>query len=281
MPEFRTSDGLRLVYDDTAEGEADAGGDGTPILCLSGLTRNAEDFEPVLPFLVGEHRVIRLDYRGRGRSQRAPDWRDYSVPVEARDVVELLDHLGLARVAILGVSRGGLIAMALALTHRARLAGVCLVDIGPELDPAGLEVIAGYVGQAPEAATLEAAAEDLARQMSGFHGVPAERWLEEAGRRYREGPEGLELRYDARLADAIGEGAAPAADMWPLFDALEGLPIALIRGEDSDLLSTATADAMAARRPDMIRADVPDRGHVPFLDEAESLEALNEWTMLI
>ena len=277
MPEFKTSDGLRLVYDDTAED----GGDGPAILCLSGLTRNAEDFEPVLPFLAGEHRVIRLDYRGRGRSQRAPDWRDYTVPTEARDVVELMDHLGLPEAAILGTSRGGLIAMALALTHKARLTGVCLVDIGPELAAEGLEVIVDYVGRPPEAATLDEAALMLATQMEGFADVPPERWREEAARRYREGPDGLELRYDARLGEAVRANAAPAADLWPLFDALAGLPLALIRGADSDLLSSATADAMVARRPDMIRADVPGRGHVPFLDEPEALEALNEWTMLL
>ncbi|MBM2576087.1 alpha/beta hydrolase [Jannaschia sp. Os4] len=273
MPEFKTSDGLRLVYDDD--------GDGTPILCLSGLTRNAEDFEPVLPYLLGEHRVIRLDYRGRGRSQRAPDWRDYTVPTEARDVVELLDHLGLPQAAILGTSRGGLIAMALALTHKARLTGVCLVDIGPELDAAGLDAIVDYVGRPPEARTLDEAALMLATQMEGFRDVPAERWREEAARRYRDTGDGLELRYDARLGEAIKAGAAPAADLWPLFDALAGLPLALIRGAESDLLSRVTADEMARRRPDMVVAHVPGRGHVPFLDEPEALEALNEWTMLL
>ena len=103
MPEFRSSDGLRLWYEDQ--------GDGPVILCLSGLTRNSSDFDYVLPFLVGEHRVIRLDYRGRGKSQRAPDWKTYTIPTEARDAIELLDHLGVDQAAILGTSRGGLIAI--------------------------------------------------------------------------------------------------------------------------------------------------------------------------
>ena len=274
MPEFRTSDALRLWYEDQ--------GDGPAILCLAGLTRNAADFDYVVPFLVGEHRVIRLDARGRGRSQRAPDWRSYTVPTEARDVVELLDHLGLPQVAILGTSRGGLVAMALALTHKPRLAGACLVDIGPVVEPAGLDVIRGYVGVPPEAATIEAAAVQRATLMAGFEGVPAARWLEEARRHYRETPDGLALAYDARLRDAVLDGAAePAADLWPLFDALAGLPLALIRGANSDLLSAETATEMRRRRPDMIVAEVAGRGHVPFLDEPEALEALNEWTMHI
>ena len=281
MPEFRSSDGLRLWYEDTAaEGAPPV--DAPPILCLAGLTRNSTDFEDVLPFLAGESRVVRLDYRGRGRSQRAPDWRDYAIPTEARDAVELMDHLGVDRFAVLGTSRGGLIAMALALTHEARLAGVCLVDIGPELAPEGLEAIMDYLGKPPEAATLDEAAALRARLMAGFEGVPEARWRAQAARHYRETETGLELRYDPRLRDAVeAAGAQPAPDLWPLFDALEGLPLAPIRGANSDLLSPATAAEMRRRRPDMIFADVAGRGHVPFLDEPEALEALNEWTMLL
>ena len=276
MPEYRTSDNLRLVYDDQGEG------DGPPILCLAGLTRNAADFDYVLPYLVGEHRVIRLDYRGRGRSQRAPDWRTYTIPTEARDAVELLDHLGVERAAILGTSRGGLIAMALSLTHRARLAGVCLVDIGPVLAPEGLAVIQDYVGLPPEARTHGEAVAMRAELMAGFEGVPEARWREEVEKHYRETGDGLALTYDVRLRDAVLEaGAQPAADLWPLFDAMAGLPLACIRGANSDLLAPDTLAEMARRRPDMIVAEVAGRGHVPFLDEPEALEALNEWTMLI
>ncbi|CUH16809.1 AB hydrolase superfamily protein YdjP [Jannaschia seosinensis] len=276
MPEFRTSDNLRLWYEDQG-----AGGDGPPILCLAGLTRNSTDFDYVLPYLVDAHRVIRLDYRGRGRSQRAPDWQTYDVPTEARDVLELLDHLKLDRVAVLGTSRGGLIGMSLAVMAKPRLAGLCLVDIGPEVAEAGLDVIRDYVGRDPVAADLDEAALGLATAMAGFADVPASRWREEAERRYRPRPEGgLALTYDARLRDALL--AAPSmSDLWPLFDALDGVPLACIRGENSDLLSSATLAEMVRRRPDMIVAEVPGRGHVPFLDEPEALEALNEWTMSI
>jgi len=275
MPEFRTSDNLRLWYEDQGEGDA--------ILCLSGLTRNSTDFDYVLPYLLGDHRVIRLDYRGRGQSQRSPDWATYTIPTEARDVIELLDHLGLDRVAILGTSRGGLIGMSLALMAKARLTGLCLVDIGPELMDEGLEVIKDYIGQEPEAQDYETAALHLATLMTGFEDVPADRWRDEAYRRYRQTPEGgLTITYDAKLRDAVLEaGTQPMPDLWPLFDALQGLPIACIRGVNSDLLAASTLAEMARRRPDMIVAEVPRRGHVPFLDEPESLEALNEWTLLI
>ena len=274
MAEFKTSDGLRLHYEDQ--------GEGAPILCLSGLTRNSTDFDYVLPYLLGEHRVIRLDYRGRGRSQRAPNWDSYTIPTEARDVLELLAHLGLDRVAILGTSRGGLIAMSLALLAKERLDGVCLVDIGPEIAPEGLDAIKDYVGRNPEARTHEEAVAMRAELMAGFEGVPESRWREEVEKHYRETEDGLVINYDPRLRDAVLEaGAQPAPDLWPLFDALSGLPLACIRGANSDLLAPATLAEMRRRRPDMIVAEVPGRGHVPFLDEPEALEALNEWTMLL
>ena len=274
MTEFKTSDGLRLHYEDQ--------GEGAPILCLSGLTRNSTDFDYVLPYLLGEHRVVRLDYRGRGRSQRAPNWDSYTIPTEARDVLELLAHLGLDRVAILGTSRGGLIAMSLALLAKERLDGVCLVDIGPEIAPEGLDAIKDYVGRNPEARTHEEAVAMRAELMAGFEGVPESRWREEVEKHYRETEDGLVINYDPRLRDAVLEaGAQPAPDLWPLFDALSGLPLACIRGANSDLLAPATLAEMRRRRPDMIVAEVPGRGHVPFLDEPEALEALNEWTMLL
>ncbi|WP_281825911.1 alpha/beta fold hydrolase [Jannaschia rubra] len=274
MPEFKSSDNLRLWYEDQ--------GDGPPLVCLSGLTRNSTDFEYVLPYLIGEHRVIRLDYRGRGKSQRAPDWRSYTIPTEARDVLELLDHLGIDRAPILGTSRGGLIGMALAMMAKDRVGGLCLVDIGPEIAPDGMDAIRDYVGRNPSAATLDDAVAQRARLMAGFEGVPESRWREEVDKHYRETNDGLVINYDARLRDAVLEAdGLPPPDLWPLFDALDGLPLACIRGANSDLLTPATLAEMRRRRPDMIVAEVPGRGHVPFLDEPEALEALNEWTMLL
>ncbi len=269
MPGFESFDGARLHYEDT--------GSGAPaVLCLSGLTRNGSDFDYVVPHLGGV-RLIRMDYRGRGRS----DWtgaESYDVATEARDALALLDHLGLASAAILGTSRGGLIAMTLAAVAKPRLTGVCLVDIGPVIEAEGLRAIAGYVGKNPVQKTFAEAAEMRSSLMAGFAGVPRERWEEEVRKHYVETPEGLAINYDPALAQAFGGAPQPVPDMWPLFDALEGLPLAVIRGANSDLLSRATVAEMARRRPDMIAAEVPDRGHVPFLDEPEALAALRDWT---
>ncbi|MDP5362788.1 MAG: alpha/beta hydrolase, partial [Paracoccaceae bacterium] len=121
-------------------------------------------------------------------------------------------------------------------------------------------------------------AEARAKLSTHFKGVPMDRWLAEVQAHYAQTPDGLVIRYDPKLRDAVlAAGAQPAPDLWPLFDALAGLPLALIRGANSELLTVETADEMTRRRPDMIRADVPGRGHVPFLDEPQALDALHFW----
>jgi pimeloyl-ACP methyl ester carboxylesterase len=269
MPRFTTSDGLSLHYSDE--------GQGLPVLALAGLSRNGSDFDYVAPHLKGV-RLIRLDYRGRGKSDWADDWATYSIPIEARDAVELLDHLAIDKAAILGTSRGGLIAMVLAATVKDRLLGIALNDIGPALDTAGLDVIKTYIGQNPVWKTHAEAAAERPAAMAGFANVPAERWLAEVKKLYVETPDGLTLTYDPKLRDAVLAAATELApDLWPLFDLMQGLPLACIRGANSDLLSRDTLLQMQARRPDMIVATVPDRGHIPFLDEPEALDALTKW----
>ena len=265
MPRFQTDD-LSLHYTDE--------GTGLPLLCLSGLTRTGADFDYVAPHLPGI-RLIRLDYRGRGQS----DWADpatYTVPQEAKDVLALLDHLGLDKAAILGSSRGGMIAMWLAVVAKQRLLGVALNDIGPEISEAGLEVIKTYIGRNPAQKTWAEAALSRARAMPDFTDVPVDRWLDEVKHHFDETGAGLVIRYDPRLRDAF-LAAGPTPDLWPLFDAMAGLPLALIRGVNSDLLRIETAAEMRRRRPDMVFAEVPGRGHIPFLDEPESLQALHAW----
>ena len=267
MPEFPAPDGARLYYQDE--------GEGLPVLALAGLSRNGSDFDYLRPHLPEGVRFIRLDYRGRGASEwTGPE--TYNAPTEAADGLALLDHLGLETAAVLGTSRGGLIAMTLAAMAKDRLTGVCLVDIGPELGAEGLATIREYIGRNPSQKTYAEAASMRSDLIDGFENVPDSRWAEEVRIHYRQTPDGLAINYDPALREAVVSNAA-VPDLWPLFTALEGLPLALIRGANSRLLLNSTADEMRRRRPDMIFADVPDRGHVPFLDEPTAVEAVCAW----
>ncbi|MEO0829087.1 MAG: alpha/beta hydrolase [Pseudomonadota bacterium] len=266
MKRFTAPDGADLAYTDP--------GTGRPLLCLSGLTRNSSDFSYLAPHLPGI-RMICLDYRGRGQSA----WTgaaSYTVPTEAQDALALMDHLGLDSVPILGTSRGGLIGMGLGAMAADRLTALCLNDIGPVIEKSGLDMIKDYVGRNPSAKTMDDAVAMMSTRMAGFEGVPESRWREEAEKHFLETPDGLTINYDPELRTNV-VAPQPEIDLWPMFDALAGMPLALIRGVNSDLLSLATADEMARHRPDMVRAEVPGRGHVPFLDEPEALAALRAW----
>jgi len=272
MQYFNAGDGLRLAYDDK--------GQGTPLLCLPGLTRNMDDFEPVVDAFADKARIIRLDFRGRGGSDYG-DPMTYTIPQEAQDTLALLDHLGLEQAAILGTSRGGLVAMAIAGTVPGRLSGAILNDIGPEIMPEGLAYIMDYIGRAPRQTTLaEVAAAFPIFYADSFRNVSEATWAAMARRLYRQEDGRLALRYDPRLRDAVAasfDPDAPVPDLWPLFDAFAGKPLGLIRGAGSNILSAETAAEMRRRRPDMLFAELEDRGHVPFLDEPECVDLIDRF----
>lgn len=269
---FRAGDGATLAYRDE--------GAGIPVLGLAGLTRDGRDFDYLAPHLEGV-RLIRLDSRGRGGSQ----WTGaatYTVGQESADVLALLDHLRLPAAAIIGSSRGGLLGMIIAATARNRLTGLCFNDVGPVLERSGLERIGGYVGRPPSARTLREAAEQLRLTSPGFENVPPSRWAEEAVRRFAETADGLDLTYDPALKESFFAAFdGPPVDLWPLFDACAGLPLALIRGANSDVMSATTAQEMKARRPDMLHADISGRGHIPFLDEPDAIACIRSWLEML
>jgi pimeloyl-ACP methyl ester carboxylesterase len=257
-----------------------------PLLCLAGLTRNMADFEDFAAHYADRFRVIRLDARGRGLSDRPADPMTYDVPHEARDALALLDHLGIERAVFFGTSRGGLLTMAVAATAPQRVRAAILNDIGPEIAPGGIARIMDYVGKSPTADTLVGLAEALrAGDAGAAPTLTGADWLKIAARVAEETPGGLQWRYDLRLRDALLAQAealqaaqadgAPPPDLWPMFEALAGRPVLVLRGANSDLLSAETLAEMQARLPGMAAVTVPDRGHVPLLDEPESLAAID------
>ena len=278
MPQFFTApnffiaaDGTRLAYDDH--------GSGLPLLCLSGLTRTMGDFDYLRPHLPppnsGKLRLIRMDYRGRGASGHSGA-ASYTVAQEGADALALLDHLGVEKAAILGTSRGGLIGMYLASIAKPRVLGLCLNDVGPVIEKQGLTRIFDYLGRNPAAKTHAELAAKLPALMAGFSNVPPSRWLQEAQLHYVQSADGLRITYDPQLRQAfLAAFNGPAPDLWPLFEACAGLPLALLRGENSDLLSAQTADEMRHRRPDMLFASIPNRAHIPFLDERDSIALIH------
>jgi pimeloyl-ACP methyl ester carboxylesterase len=273
---FQTSDGLRIHFRDYRPTETEAG---PPVLCLHGLTRNARDFEELAPMIADlSRRVIAPSQRGRGLSDRDEKIERYQPGIYAADMLALLDHLDMSRAVFVGTSMGGLITMVVAAQAPQRLCGAVLNDIGPEIDPVGLDRIRNTVGAPARAASWEEAAA-LCRGTNGA-AFPAEVdrafWIAFAKRVFCEdGAGGFVLDYDPQIATSIaGAPGGPAPDLWPLFATLLAIPTLVIRGELSDILMTSTVREMQRRKADLVVATVRDVGHAPFMTEADAWPAL-------
>jgi pimeloyl-ACP methyl ester carboxylesterase len=274
--EWTSADGLTLHYRDYSGGEPGR----PPILCIPGLTRNCRDFEPVADAFAGEWRVLCADLRGRGRSDYARDSSSYQPLQYAADILALLDHLEIERVIAIGTSLGGIVTMILALQAPARLAGVVLNDVGPEIEAAGLARIHGYVGQGRSFPTWMHAARGLKEQAgAAYPDYALADWLKLAKRLMAVGPGGrIAFDYDMKIAEPFQTAAGTApVDMWPAFRALAGRPLLAIRGELSDILSAATLEKMASELPDMDVCTVSRTGHAPTLEEPEALAAIERF----
>lgn len=266
-------DGLRLHYRDYEGGEGRP-----PILCIPGLTRNARDFEGVADRLEGAWRLICVELRGRGQSEPAKDSMTYVPPVYWRDVEALIAELALARFILFGTSLGGLITMLLAMADNKRIAGALLNDIGPELEPQGLEHIRSYVGRSQSWPTWLHAARFLREAQSDrYPDWSIDQWLVYAKRLCRLNPGGrVVFDYDMRIAEPFRQpGGDTGFDLWMAFAGLNGVPSLVVRGELSDLLSPATVDRMLAANPAMEAVTVPRVGHAPTLDEPEAAAAID------
>jgi pimeloyl-ACP methyl ester carboxylesterase len=269
---FTVRDGLRLHYRDYPGDPSKP-----PLLCLPGLTRNVRDFADLAKRYSPRFRVIAFEFRGRAGSDHDPQPERYVPVTYAWDTMELLDHLGIGQAIFVGTSLGGLVTMAVAALAPDRIAGTILNDVGPELNVEGLDRIRSYVGRPSRFASWDDAARQLAQNNPGLSSAYSDDdWLRMARRTCREDNGEVCFDYDMAIAAPLGgSGPTPQIDMWPLFRPLAQKPLLLIRGERSDLLAAATAEAMQHEAPDMSVAVVPGVGHAPDLDEPEALAAID------
>jgi pimeloyl-ACP methyl ester carboxylesterase len=270
---FDSHDGLRLCSRVYASAAADA----PVVLCLHGLMRNSRDFGELAARLAARHRVIVPDMRGRGLSARDPNFNNYQIPVYLQDVVTLLAGLGAAHASIIGTSMGGLMAMLLAVTQPKLVSRIVLNDVGPEVDPRGLERIRGYAGRAaPVHSWPEAAAQVRADYGAAWPDLSDARWDEIARLSYRANAQGVpEPDADPLIRELLRDTSRAAPDLWPLWGALARVPILAIRGAHSDVLSAATLQRMQRTKPDLEVLTVANRGHAPLLDEPECVAAID------
>jgi pimeloyl-ACP methyl ester carboxylesterase len=277
---WTSSDGLSLFARDYPGADGPAR---LPVVAIHGLTRNSADFDAIAPLIARSgRRVLALDVRGRGRSDRATDPMTYQPPVYAKDVLGLMEVAGIERAVFLGTSMGGLITMAITALKSRVVAAAILNDIGPQVSPEGLARIAAYSGQPVETPTWAAAA-DYARRINAvaFPDYGDADWDAFARRIFKEGTEGSPiLNYDPDISVPIRAAGAKALvpNLWPSFRRLaRKRPTLLIRGGTSDLLGPDIAARMQKAAPDMRYAEIPGVGHAPMLDEPEAKAAIFEF----
>jgi len=274
---YHSADGLKLYYREYTGGDSGK----MPLLCLHGLTRNSKDFDRFARHFMTERSVFSLDIRGRGQSQYDPDYKNYQIPTYVQDVLGFLDDRGLDRVITVGTSMGGLISMGLGVARPEAFGAIILNDIGPDIDPKGIERISGFVGTGIVLADWPQAIAGM-KSLTGnlFPDYSAEDWEVFTRNTFRTGPDGTVVAdYDQAIGTAIresGENAVPV-DLWPLFAALGKIPVMVLRGENSDILSAETVQKMTEIHPQLTSVTVPNRGHTPDLTEDISLRQIHDF----
>jgi pimeloyl-ACP methyl ester carboxylesterase len=261
-------DGLRLHVREYGDRNAP----GMPVVCLPGLARSTADFDELAPALAAgatQRRVIAIDSRGRGHSDHDADHTNYNCMTELGDIVSVLFELGIGPAVFVGSSRGGVLTMLLGAALPVSIAAVVLHDVGPVHECTGMRRIKSYLGKLPHPQTFEEGAEVLRRLMGEqFPKLTHEQWLGAAQRTWHRKNGGLTPAYDLGIARALAgiDIERPMPPLWHEFDALAGVPMLVVRGANSDLLSAETVAAMRARRAEMDIIEVADQGHAPLLE---------------
>jgi pimeloyl-ACP methyl ester carboxylesterase len=269
---------------------------GPTILCLPGLTRNSRDFTELAEHLQVHYRVLALDLRGRGRSAYDPHWRNYQPGIYLADIAALLAALNVPRITIIGTSLGALLAMVFAaqqlgagqtispisqfnVEQPIAVDGIVLNDAGPEIDSCGAARIASYVGlQQPVNSWSDAVTQTRQTYGQALPGLTDGQWLKYTRQAYREDATRRPVPdADPNIGQLFRSGAATPQDLWPVFANLTDLPMLIIRGATSDILSAATVARMVREKPDLQQLEVANRGHAPLLNEPECIAAIDSF----
>jgi pimeloyl-ACP methyl ester carboxylesterase len=275
---YTSQDGLRLYYRSYGDPLAPR----TAVLCLGGMTRNAADFDDLANHLAGERWVLCPDYRGRGRSEYDPDWRHYIPATYVDDIRHLLVAAGVHRVAVIGTSMGGLLATAMGVVMPSALSGIVMNDVGPDLDSEGTGRIIDYISKDRPQPDWATAIGHLKKGMP-FLSFRTERdWRRFAEGTYREGGDGLlHFDWDIDIVRPLLTPQEPAHDLWQYFRAVRRIPLLVVRGGISDVLSAETLTQMESGHAAMRSITIPGVGHAPSLNEAAAVEAIDDFLAAI
>ena len=269
---FHSQDGLELYFREYGDSR-----DRRPaILCLPGVTRNSKDFHDLARHLAGKWRVLCPDYRGRGRSDYDPDWRQYQPRTYVDDIRQLLAATDVHRVVVIGTSLGAVLAMVMAVAMPTAVAGALLNDLGPRVEAGGLQPIIDYMLDDRPQPDWAAATRHLRETFPDLPAETDDEWLAIVRNTYREMPDGsLRFDWDPKIVRGFAAAEGRSTDLWSLFRALKKVPLLTVRGERSRILSEETFLRMVEEMPHMDHITVAGVGHPPDLNEPKVLEAID------
>ncbi|HEX7006221.1 MAG TPA: alpha/beta hydrolase [Alphaproteobacteria bacterium] len=271
---YTAQDGLSLYCRDYGNPLSER----TPVLCLTGLTRNSKDYHEVALRLARQRRVLCPDYRGRGQSDYDPDWRNYQPTTYINDMRHLLAALNIHQVIVIGTSLGAFLAMGLAVLAPSFVAGAVLNDAGPEINADGLARILAYVDADRPLDGWDAAIARMREIFPQLSFDDPQSWRIAADKMFKEGRDGkLHYDWDIRLAEPLRRAKSDLPPLWPLFLALGARPVLALRGALSDILLPETLEAMSRSLPRITCVTVPGVGHTPTLLEPAAVEALDAY----
>ena len=272
QPQSRTvtANGIKLHY-------LDWGTEGKPpLVLLHGLRGHAHVWDDVAESLYRDYHVYALDQRGRGDTDHAPRG-DYSTDAFVADLVGFLDAVGLDKFILFGHSMGGRNSMAFAGAHPERLERLCIVDIGPRIEPAGGNRITNELRDLPP--EFDSFEDALGHVQKGnrFASEPVmRRRLTGQTRQLPNGKLGWKFDQEIREQRINGTGA-PSVDLWPALDNIT-CPTLLVRGMETDLLAEETAQQMVATLKQGTLAQIERAGHMVFEDNpADFIAAVHGW----
>jgi pimeloyl-ACP methyl ester carboxylesterase len=250
----------------------------TPVLCLSGITRNSNDFHRLATGLAQQgHRVLAPDYRGRGKSGHDANWKNYRPIRLLRDINTLTHALHLKHAVIIGTSLGGLLTMGLAALRPGFIKAAVINDIGPDIHTEGVARIVAYIGHDHPQPDWDAAMHYTQEAFGNIGLTCEEDWRDLTAGSFVPGEDGmLHIAWDPAIAKCMVGGARSPIPLWLLFRALRHIPTLLIRGGQSDVLSEETAIHMQEVKPDLVRLTIPHAGHTPTLNEPECRAAIGK-----
>lgn len=248
------------------------------VICVHGLTRNSRDFDALAAALEQDRRVACPDIVGRGRSDWLADKQQYNFATYCGDMVALMARLGDETFDWVGTSMGGMIGMFLAAHPNSPIRRLVINDTGAFVPKAPAERMLQYIGIERSFESLAEAEQHFREIYKAFGPLTDAQWadLTRHSVRRRQEDRAFTLTYDP---DIVAPMRTPQdLNFWPVWDEIR-CPVLLLRGAESDVLTTDVVERMLKRGPETEVVEFPGVGHAPALRDAKQIDVVKRWLL--